>query len=249
MRLSLVHNDPLLQGPKLYKQYCASCHNYETKDAFDPALADLVNPSPTAPNLYRVGSRNWIAGMLDPERITSPDYFGYVGSPFVGDGDYTDMTDFILECFGEDLEPEQKEAIVEAMMKIAAALSAEARLSYQSEMDNKDAALIAEGRELIEGGLAELVETGMSCTDCHSYGSMEDIGSPVLDGYMSREWMVDFIRNPSDDRFYGDINDRMPAFAPHENSRLNQLDDKSLELIVDWLRGDYYRSEAEIHDR
>jgi hypothetical protein len=36
----------------------------------------------------------------------------------------------------------------------------------------------------------------------------------------------------------------MPAFAPHDDARLNQLDDKSLGLIVDWLRGDWRRVEA-----
>ena len=48
-------------------------------------------------------------------------------------------------------------------------------------------------------------------------------------------------RNPAGERFYGDNNDRMPAFGPHDNPQLNQLDDKSLGLIVDWLRGDWVR--------
>jgi hypothetical protein len=57
---------------------------------------------------------------------------------------------------------------------------------------------------------------------------------------MSREWLLAFIRNPAATQFYGERNDRMPAFAPHDNERLNQLDDHSLGLIVDWLRGDWY---------
>ena len=93
----------------------------------------------------------------------------------------------------------------------------------------------------MEGGLAEVVSNGLSCTDCHSFGEMQDIGSPVLDGYMSRQWLMDFIRNPADERFYGEMNDRMPAFAPHDERRFNQLDEKSLGLIVDWLRRDWYR--------
>jgi hypothetical protein len=36
----------------------------------------------------------------------------------------------------------------------------------------------------------------------------------------------------------------MPAFAPNDNARLNQLDEKSLGLLVDWLRGDWYRAGA-----
>ena len=58
---------------------------------------------------------------------------------------------------------------------------------------------------------------------------------------MSREWLLAFVRNPAGERFYGDNNDRMPAFGPHDNPQLNQLDDKSLGLIVDWLRGDWVR--------
>lgn len=245
--LTLVYDDPYLQGPKLFAQHCASCHNYQSSENPDPRLAHLVNPSPSAPNLYGLGSREWIAGLLDPEQIAGVHYFGYAGSPFVGDGDYTDMVDFIQEIYSEDLEPEQKEEIKAAMQKITIALSAEAKLPSQIEADAADTEIIAEGRALMEGGLAEILESGMSCTDCHSYGEMQDIGSPVLDGYMSREWLVDFIRNPEDDRFYGDMNDRMPVFAPHDDPRMNQLDDKSLALIVDWLRGDWYRPEKQAH--
>ena len=229
--LSLVQNDPYLQGPKLFDQYCASCHSHVDPES---STNDGTN---TAPNLFGVGSRNWVAAMLDPERISSPDYFGYKGSPFVGDGDYTDMVDYVHEAFGEDAGPEVKEAV----KKIVVALSAEAELPLQREMDQQDKKLIAEGRELIEGGLADVSEMGMSCTDCHSFGEMQDIGSPDLTGYMSQQWMIDFIRNPADERFYGEMNDRMPAFAPHSDERMNQLDDHSLGLIVDWLRGNWYR--------
>ena len=80
----------------------------------------------------------------------------------------------------------------------------------------------------------------MSCVDCHKFHDAGELGmAPDLTGYMSRSWMIDFIKNPTAERFYGDNNDRMPSFAPHDDPRLNQLDDKSLGLIVDWLRGDW----------
>lgn len=242
--LTLVYEDPYLQGPKLFAQNCASCHNYVDHDNPDPELASLVNDKPTAPNLFGVGSREWIEGILDPEQVASADYFGYEGSPFVGDGDYTEMVSFIQEdCFGEDITPEQRETVQAALKKVAAALSAESQLPAQAEMDATDTELIAEGRALIEGGLADILESGSSCTDCHTFGEQQDIGSPVLDGYMSRQWLIDFIRNPADERFYGEMNDRMPAFAPHNDEKLNQLDDATLGLIVDWLRGDWVRAE------
>ena len=240
--LSLVYEDPYLQGPKLFAQNCASCHNYLDHDNPDPRLAFLVNKNPTAPNLFGVGSREWIEGMLDPDRIAGPDYFGYEGSPFAGEGDNTEMVTFVQEdCFGEGLDDEQRKAVKEALKKIAAALSHEAALPLQREQDAQDMAIIAEGRALIEGGLADLLESGSSCTDCHTFGEQQDIGSPVLDGYMSQQWLIDFLRNPADERFYGEMNDRMPAFAPHSNPQLNQLDDHTLGLIVDWLRGDWAR--------
>jgi len=237
--LTLAYDDPYLQGPKLFAQHCASCHNYNG-DGLDAHLAFLVNPKPTAPNLFGVGSREWIEGLLDPEQVAGPDYFGYEDSPFAGEGDYTEMVNFVQEdCFGGDLEPEQRTEVQAALKKIAAALSAEAQLPGQADADS---AAVAEGRALIEGGLADILEAGTSCTDCHSFGAEQDIGSPVLDGYMSRQWMIDFVRNPAGERFYGDMNDRMPAFAQHDDPRLNQLDEKSLGLIVDWLRGDWVRA-------
>jgi len=245
--LTLVYDDPYLQGPKLYKQNCAGCHNYVDEENPDPRLTSLVNEEPSAPNLFGVGTRKWIEGLLDPEQIVSAHYFGYQGSPFVGDGDNTDMVDFVQESFSEDLDEEQRKTVQAAFKKVAIALSAEAKLTSQKEIDAQDADTIAEGRALIEGGLADVLESGTSCADCHTFGSAEDIGSPVLDGYMSRQWLLAFLGNSADEQFYGDMNDRMPAFAPHDDPRLNQLDQKSLELIVDWLRGDWYRP-AEVVD-
>jgi len=247
--LTLVYEDPYLQGPKLFAQHCASCHNYVDHDQPDPALAFLINEKPTAPNLFGVGSRRWIEGMLDPEQVAGPDYFGYEGSTFAGDGENTEMVVFVQEdCFGEDLDDAQREEIQKALKKIAAALSCEAALSLQRAEDAQDTAIIAEGRKLIEGGLADLLENGSSCTDCHTFGEQQDIGSPVLDGYMSRQWMIDFLRNPADERFYGELNDRMPAFAPHKNPQLNQLGEQTLGLIVDWLRGDWVRAKPHASD-
>lgn len=243
--LTLVYDDPYLQGPKLFAKHCGSCHNYQDRADTDPQWAFLVNPTPTAPNLFDVGSRVWLEKLLDPEHVASIDYFGYEGSPFAEDGDYTEMVSYVRDdCFPDQLDEQQKLAVQQALKKVAAALSAEAALPAQREQDAADAELIAEGRALIEGGLADINEIGGSCTDCHTFGEQQDIGSPVLDGYMSRQWMIDIIRNPADERFYGDMNDRMPAFAPHDDPELNQLDDNALGLIVDWLRGDWVRGEA-----
>ena len=51
-----------------------------------------------------------------------------------------------------------------------------------------------------------------------SFASDGELGNaPDLTGYASREWLTAFLSNPADKRFYGDKNDRMPAFALHPN--------------------------------
>jgi ubiquinol-cytochrome c reductase cytochrome b subunit len=123
--------------------------------------------------------------------------------------------------------PEQKEQL----RKVVIALSAEARLPAQRDLDKADAALIQEG--------ADLLRTAMKCTDCHQFKQKdEDATAPDLTGYASREWMIDFISNPKHERFYGKRNDRMPVYG-------EEMDRNSIELIVDWLRGHYFH-EGEI---
>jgi ubiquinol-cytochrome c reductase cytochrome b subunit len=236
--LSMTYDDPYLQGPRLFRQNCAGCHNYI--DIEKPAAEQpdaIVSAVPTAPNLYGVGTRKWIAGWLDPEKIISPDHFGYADSPFT-EGE---MATFVHDTFGEDISDEQKAAAKEALAKIATTLAHEANLQ-SGDSDAKEKVAVEEGARLMTGGLAEILDGGVSCTDCHKFHDAGDVGlAPDLTGYMSRQWMIDFIRNPAHERFYSDNNDRMPAFAAHDDPRLNQLDDKSIELIVDWLRGDWRR--------
>ena len=237
--LSMMYDDPLLQGPRLFAQNCASCHSH-----FDPSKPPeeqsgaFVNDQPTAPNLFGIGSEAWAKAILDPQRIASAHMFGYQESPFV-DGD---MVTYVIEALGEDVTEEQRAAAREAFGKVAAALAAESQLPTVPKPTAEQSARIEAGRELLTGGLTDVLDSGTSCTDCHKFHDAGDLGlAPDLTGYMSREWLLAFIRNPAGERFYGDNNDRMPAFAPHDNPQLNQLDDKSLGLIVDWLRGDWVR--------
>ena len=76
--LTLLQKDSFIQGPKLFQQHCASCHNFEpTKDV--KANADFLPikcAQPTAPNLYGSGSVEWIVGFHDKDKLVSDDYFG-----------------------------------------------------------------------------------------------------------------------------------------------------------------------------
>jgi ubiquinol-cytochrome c reductase cytochrome b subunit len=236
--LSLLYDDPLLQGPGLFRQHCGGCHNFVNPDDPD-APGNIVNAQPTAPNLFGIGSKDWIAGWLDEERIRTPHYYGYSGSTFV-DGD---MAMFVSDMVADDADADDKAAAKAAIGKIVAALADAAELPDAPEPTDAEQVAIDAGWGLINGGLAEVTDGGMSCTDCHSFERGEAAGAPNLRGYLTRAWLIEFIRNPAAEHMYGEFNDRMPAFAPHADEQFNQLDDETLGLIVDWLRRDWPRAE------
>ncbi len=260
--LSLAAQDPYLQGSKLFAQHCAGCHTHEVVESYghpadvDPQdfrrnahnyglnLVDIVNPEPTAPNLWGVGDKHWMQTILSPVTVDDKEHFGYQGSPFA-EGE---MVSFIKDAHDEELTDDEREAVEKAFFQVSIALWMDAgttKLVHPDALDELNG-LAHQGRQLITGGLAEVLASGTSCIDCHKYHEEGELGSaPDLTGYMSREWLIDFIRNPASERFYGENNDRMPAFAPHDDPRLNQLDDQTIGLIVDWLRGDWVAPEAE----
>lgn len=219
--ISLLRSDPKAQGPRLFEQHCASCHSHTDEKGRGVAASE-----PSAPNLYGFASRGWIAGLLDPQRVAGPHYFGGTAH---SDGD---MVNFVKDTFAE---VEQDEA-----RKVVLALSAEAQLPAQRPADQQDAAAIEAGRELIAS------EVG--CTDCHKFHDAGEEGlAPDLTGYGSREWLIGMIRDPNHARFYGENNDRMPAFLEHPDQPLrNRLSAEQIGLIADWLRGDWYEPSGDV---
>lgn len=211
--VALLRHDPKVQGRRLFVQHCASCHSWTNANG-----EGIVCEKPSAPNLHGFASRAWVAEVLDPETFASARLFGNTEHR---EGDMADgVTDY--------LEEGQIEEVV-------AALSAEAQLPSQAEQDRADAAKIARGRTLIQN-------EDEGCVQCHVFHGVGDEGTaPDLTHYGSRAWLIDFIRNPASPRFYGDQNDRMPAFAEHPaGSKENQLDVASIALIADWLRGEWF---------
>jgi ubiquinol-cytochrome c reductase cytochrome b subunit len=227
--LSLMQADPYLQGPMLFIQHCASCHWHVDKhDPYNITHNIGSGGPPTAPNLFGVGSRAWTAAILDPEKVADDEHFGYKDSPFA-EGTMVDW----VKTNVPDLDPEQVD-------KVVAALAAE------SDHPEQGVYRVTERDKITEG--VRLIKEEIGCVDCHKFHEVDNEGgAPDLTGYMSRAWLTSFIRNPADARFYGENNDRMPAFAPHDDPRLNQLDDESLDLIVDWLLGNWVVPGAEIN--
>ncbi len=107
------------------------------------------------------------------------------------------------------------------------AVSAEAHLPAQQAADLADAANIIEGRQLLR--------TEISCVDCHQFQQPDaDAIAPDLTGYGSRDWLVAYLNDPAQARFYGTSNDRMPAFG-----KSGRLSTEEIGLLADWLRGDW----------
>ena len=107
-------------------------------------------------------------------------------------------------------------------------------MKSQSEADAHDAKNIAAGNSLITD----------NCTECQRSTARARRRGPDLTGYGSREWLIGIISNPAHKRFYGKENDRMPAFAESAtDAKKNILSRQELELLVDWLRGEWYEPE------
>ncbi len=212
--LTLLRDDPKTQGPKLFKQHCASCH-----DHVDAHGKGIKAEEVSAPNLFGYADRRWVAGFLDPEKIASPDYLG--NTKFRRG----DMVGFIKETLAE-LEDDEKQDVE----KIVMALSAEARLKSARDLDAKSAKQIQQGRQLLVDDYG--------CVDCHKFHDKGSLGdAPDLTGYGSREWTIAIISNPAHKQFYDRQNDRMPAYAEEpDDSAQNTLSARDIGLITDWLR-------------
>ncbi len=230
---SLLANDPLVQGRKIFVARCASCHSY--MDAKGEGIAgpqDSMASEPVgAPNLYGFASREWLRGLLDPQRIVSPEYFGRTKHGMLdADGAYPSggMVEFVRDTLGNLGEEEKK-----SLEDLIAMLSAQAALPYQQELDRQaeQSGAIQRGREAFRS---------LGCADCHKLGDEGEMLGPDLTGYGSVEWLRRMIGNPSDAALYGDRNDRMPAFfADPAHPEMNLLTVEQLELLIRWLRRDY----------
>lgn len=223
--VALLQNDPYTQGPRIFASKCASCHTYDEHNGLEQPQHE-----PSAPDLLGFGSRKWLAGFVDPDQIETIKYFH--GTKFVKPdekGEKSRMVEFVHDL--KDLSDEGKVQL----SKIVAAVSAQANLSYQREIDSRDAEMIQEGTDLFFEGI-EGVDG--SCADCHGFDGEESeaANTPELNGWASRQWTIDFTRNPAHTKFYGKKNDRMPVF---EKEKI--FTDKQIEMVVDWLREDWVR--------
>ena len=225
----LVQQDPEIQGPRIFKRSCASCHSYLDKEEHgiagplppeDENGSPIPDPDPYgAPNLYGFASRDWIRGFLNHEGILTDSYFGL-----------TSHTEAEMAMFVTSELSELDEAQAKSLADIVIALSAEARLVDQHADDQQaaDDGSLSRGRTALTEAISD-----QACTDCHNFGDEGDGGyAPDLTGYGSYEWLHGFISDPNHERFYGQVeNDRMPAFG-------QELSPHEIDMLVRWIRGD-----------
>jgi len=218
--LALLWDDPQTQGPRLFKQHCASCHDHA-----DAAGNGILAEKPSAPNLFGFASVEWLTGFTDPKQIahapaavTKTDRPKYFGATKLKDGD---MVKFVKD----NLKELKKDAGVKEYKKMIAALAAESSRKPGEKPS-------AEALQSIED---------FTCTDCHRFhGKGKAKAAPDLAGYGSREWLIGIISDPTQKTFYGATNDRMPAYAKTpETPEKDILTKRQIEMLAEWLRGQW----------
>src|SRR4051812_7200954 len=182
--VSLLRDDPYTQGPKLFKAHCASCHRFDGHDGTG-LVPDPAKMPQSASDLKSFGSRQWLAGLLDPKQVDSMHYFGATKL----------KTGKMVKFVKKDVPDYDKNDL----NKVIAALSAEAQLPAQRQQDQLKVTPIKEGRQLLTKA------DPIRCLDCHGFAGKEsdEANTPNLSGYASRQWLIDFISNPGHERFYG----------------------------------------------
>jgi ubiquinol-cytochrome c reductase cytochrome b subunit len=211
--VALLRSDPATRGPRLFAQHCASCHRFDGHDG----LGAIPRDPASAPDLKDFASREWLTALLQTEHVDSERYFG--GTKFK-DGKMARFVKRVVPRFDEDAQRQ--------LVLAVKALSAEAVLPYQRDLEAREAADIEAGRVALRG-------EAVRCTECHEYRKPDDTATaPILTGYGSREWLIEFIADPAHAKFYGRRNDRMPSYGPSQI-----LTAEEIALLADWLRRDW----------
>jgi len=211
--LSLMRNDAYTQGPRLFSRNCSSCHRYDGHDGLGNALP---KDSISASDLKGYGSRAWVKGFLNADTILTSRYWGGTAH---AEGD--------MAMWLADHIPETEQSRT-TRENVVLALSSRATLQSQAALDVADSARIAVG-------LRYMRDTTAGCAECHTF---QDVGtdSPELTNWGSRQWMLEFVHDPTHPRFFGRDNDRMPSFGKEKS-----MSDREIEMVVDWIRGEWYR--------
>jgi ubiquinol-cytochrome c reductase cytochrome b subunit len=230
---TLLRDDPLTQGPRVFNQYCADCHQ--------PEGVKFKNP-PLAPSLANFGSREWIRSVLT-------DFSGHFAPAAnfengEGEGLVNGTMAGWSSTYGSVLTDPANEAAFSDLVEFIYAQSG------RPDALAPDDPAVLRGRDIfakpdgVEGALP--IGDGESCIACHSMqpvGEEADLSegfapyAPTLTGYGSPDWIKGMVTDPASDTYYGQAgSNAMPAFG-------EQLSEHQLEMLVRWLTGDYHPAE------
>ena len=177
---------------------------------------------PTAADLYGLRQPDVAHGVPagQGQWISSPKFFG--NTKFK----QKKMYGFIKDTF-TDFEPDEKQQVIHALSH-EAALEVAARRRRPRCEDYRD------GVSLIKD----------NCTECHTFHGQGHGKRPRPDG-LRQPRLADRHRQQSGPQaILRNENDRMPAFAESATDpKKNILTRQELELLADWLRGEWYEPE------
>jgi ubiquinol-cytochrome c reductase cytochrome b subunit len=249
--VSLLRDDPLSQGPKIFAANCSSCHRYAGTDGTGrrvtvaakdsqsktSAAETRVEAPATAADLGNFGSREWIRSVL----VDFKNHFAplrnavdkKIPEDLLDNGEMADWSESNKTLLTDPANKQSLDALVELLA------SQSGRFAQTAE----EKALVEKGRTIFETGALAKGKLSANCVDCHSItpaagkkGGAKEGSAPALAGYGSVDWIKKFIADPGRPENYGEHN-HMPAFK-------NQLSSRESDLLARWLAGDYYRSPA-----
>ena len=244
--LSLLKEDARIQGPKLFARHCASCHRYDghnglglvpTKDIEENGHKTQVEELTTAADLGKFGSRDWITNVLTnyPATFAPLKNAGEKGEAILNG----EMAGWVKDN-GPNLQKPENADSLKSLVEFLVAQGG------RHDQEPFDPSLVAAGKEIFRGGKLANGSLTANCSDCHalkpadgseSLGDGAGPGYPTLTGYASKIWLQNFVRNPAHELFYGPDRNLMPVFE-------GKLSDKELNLLIDWMAGDYFRSKS-----
>ncbi|MBS0202981.1 MAG: cytochrome b N-terminal domain-containing protein [Planctomycetes bacterium] len=237
---ALLVSDPFSQGPRLFRRHCSSCHRFDGHDGTGQKILKTVEadgkktqvPEPeTAADLKDFGTREWITRVLtDYDKTFQPlENAGEAGKKLLT-GDMSAWCKENQKVLADAANAESLNSLVEFL----------AAQSGRTDTRPFDETLVAAGKEIFKSGMLKSGSFNSSCADCHAMqvGDAESLsdggGAPTLTGYASRKWLKAFLRDPGHADFYGEKNTMMVF----DEKRLSETD---LNLLVNWMVGDYYR--------
>jgi ubiquinol-cytochrome c reductase cytochrome b subunit len=245
---TLLRNDPLTTGHKLFKMHCAVCHAFTPRQGEDDSLAFARNKARKASDLGDYGSKEWIRGLLnDP---SDSRYFG--GMPQL-----TGMKSW------KKLKVDNKRA----QWRAKDPAGADEKIKKQEADFDLIAAWLAEQAVPAPKRTAGLHDKAQplfedNCGSCHRVGTFGGEEAPDLTGYCSADWIRGMILAPAHKSRYGryyddadNLKGLMPAFANlegpgaeqalHERNpaltgdMVIQLSDAERECVIRFLQRDY----------